>query len=579
MKKILISFFSFLFLFGFASSANAATLFFVPETKTSSIGEEFFVDVKVATEDAFINAAQVSVTFPKNILEVSSLDKTNSIFNFWVEDPSFSNSNGVINFVGGTSKGVSGSSLQILRIKFKVVGSGSGELNMVESVVTANDGKGTNVLSQIRKASIIVRPSVSGSSGVSVINEPIKVTEIEVPRKVERVPVEATNLPKQPKLRVPLYSDSSKWYNYDEEAIVFWDIPDDVVKVAVSVNSVPKSVPMKAEDELFTGKKLGVLGEGVNYIHVQFRNNQGWGDVAHYRVAIDTTPPIPFDILIDSKLSDNPTPKIEFEGADSLSGFAEAFMSIDGGGRIPLKETSFKLPIQKPGVHRISINVFDKAGNSAESLLDFEIIPLETPVIDFVTEKISQGEPFFMSGISSQGEFVDIEILNEKGELAIPKQEIVVDNSRSWRLFIDQGLKKGDYKVSVVARDSRGATSYSTNVIDLKITERIILSVGFIDLGWVEIFIFFVLLIVAFLGFIYWYYNKEEERKFAYKMIAGRDVIKVANLLLSDLEKIESLHGQRSTPKTKIEFNDHLSEMRDNIEKMKRYLGQGIGKL
>ncbi len=96
-----------------------------------------------------------------------------------------------------------------------------------------------------------------------------------------REPVPAEGRPEMPKLRVPLYPDSSKWYSHLGEVVAFWDILQDVTKIATAVDKNPEPSPENIETALTTGKSFGILQEGVWYVHVQFRNNIGWGPVAH----------------------------------------------------------------------------------------------------------------------------------------------------------------------------------------------------------------------------------------------------------------------------------------------------------
>src|SRR3989344_3209482 len=129
--KVLIAGF---FVFAYWQVASAAVLYVSPPAKNAAIGDEFFLDVKGNTEAVAINAAQAVIHFPNSILTADSIDKSGSIFNFWVEEPVISNENGTINFIGGTPKGISGDTLQLLRIKFKATGSGSADVTFSDAV-------------------------------------------------------------------------------------------------------------------------------------------------------------------------------------------------------------------------------------------------------------------------------------------------------------------------------------------------------------------------------------------------------------------------------------------------------------
>lgn len=567
-----------LFIFGLADSADAAKLYFITEENGFGVSSEFYVDVKVDTAGADINAAEAKVLFPNSILELLSVGKDTSVFNFWLEGPNISNENGEVTFIGGTSKGVSGSALQIARLHFKAKGSGVAEITASDAVVTASDGKGTNVLSTIEETSIGI--------GVETISPaPVEVSvKTEEPKPVVRKPVAAQNLPAEPKLTVPLYPDSSRWYNYLDETIVFWEIPDDVIKVATFLDQNPNGGPQgpqNIEETLFTGKKFGVLQEGVWYIHVQFKNNIGWGKIAHYKVSLDTTPPLPFEVVIDNEVSDNPVPVIAYETHDSLSGVAEYSIFIDGKGPTSMTLSTMVLSPQTPGKHTIIVRALDLAGNSTKDDLDFEILPLPLPFISFMTKSLAQGESIFVFGKTIPNGFVDVRLANKVGQ-EVFSGEGSSDESGNWDITIREPLARGTYSLTAVARDSRGAISYPTEAAELKIKAKTIVSVGLIDLDWFEISLIVLLLVISGVSLGILYYTSVKRRRAAYKAVTSRDIDKLTVLLAEDLKEVESWlekfqGGIELRAKAEMEF--HLKNMREIIDKMKKYLPQELDKL
>jgi len=573
-KKILIVICLF-FLFIFAVKVDAAVLYFTPEAKTFDIGQEFSVDIRIDSRDVFINAVQATVRFPSDILELLEVDKVDSTFNFWAEEPIISNEEGTLSFIGGTAKGIAGEALQVLKMKFKAKRVGLAELAISDAVVAASDGKGTNVLSVIERTSIGVGTEVVEPEPVHLTEEPI-----EKPEKIEREPVLAGDLPEAPKLRVPLYPDESQWYDHLGDVIVLWELPPDVIEVETRLSRARDTKLGDIGEELFTGKSFGILEEGIWYVRVQYKNNVGWGPFAYYKISIDTTPPLPFEIEIDNQVSDNPTPEIKYETQDSLSGVSHALIFIDGKGPVEYTETAAVLPIQAPGKHTALVRVFDFAGNSVEDDLEFEILPLPIPTITFLTETISEGELIFISGKTVPNGFVDIKIFDKTGQ-EIFAEVSTSDGLGNWETVIEKALVKGEYTLSVSARDNRGAVSYSTLGQIVKVKAKIVLSIGFIDLGWFEIFVIVVLLIVSGTSITAWYYVSTKKKREAYKIIAGRDVDKLSALLASDVEKLEALFKDVVSvePKIKAEMKFHLSKIKETIAKMKKYLGKEIGKL
>src|SRR3989344_8514414 len=81
-------------------TAQAATLYFSSSSGTQAVGTTFSVGVYVSSADQAMNAASGVISFPADKLAVESLSKSGSIFSLWVQEPSFSNSAGAVNFEG-----------------------------------------------------------------------------------------------------------------------------------------------------------------------------------------------------------------------------------------------------------------------------------------------------------------------------------------------------------------------------------------------------------------------------------------------------------------------------------------------
>ena len=145
-KIILLSLFLGLFPFG----AEAAILNFSPPSGAYTIGNTFSVSVFVSSVDQAMNAASGAVSFLADKLEVISLSKTGSIFTLWVQEPSFSNTAGTINFEGIVlNPGFTGSAGKAITINFKAKAAGDAAVNFSSGSVLANDGKGANILASL----------------------------------------------------------------------------------------------------------------------------------------------------------------------------------------------------------------------------------------------------------------------------------------------------------------------------------------------------------------------------------------------------------------------------------------------
>lgn len=568
------------FVFCVPTVAHAAILSLVPEKTDIAVGETVRMQVLLHTEEAAINAAQATVTFPADTLEVASIDFVSSIFNFWVEEPTADNTAGTVSFIGGTASGVTGDDLLVATITFKSLGSGTAPLAVDDAVITASDGKGTNVLSAIEGAALTV--------GVTTyIPEPefdpatVTTPAVEV---VTRRATASTGFPAAPVVSVPLYPNPTTWYRHQEPVTVFWQVPDDVTKVAVAVDDRPNTEPPRAEDALLTGKELGTFDEGENYIHVQFKNNIGWGPVTHYRVAIDTEPPTPFTIEFDSATGDNPTPTLFINSFDALSGVEKVIVSVDDEVTYEFASTTVTLPPQKPGDHTMVVQVLDRARNRAENATTFYIEPIQTPTIAFITSTVSQDEQGFLSGTATPGGFVDIVATSKRGD-RIERGVAVTDASGNWRFVFENVLPLGTYEVVATARDQRGAISYPTEPETMKVRPQTILSLGFVDLGWFELLVVFVLLVTSIGGVGAWYYVSQRDMQAAYATIAARDVKKFGDLIVGHMNMLETRtneHSKGSRSKVAKQLKSDVEymsqEVRDTVKKMNRYLVDLINK-
>lgn len=136
-----------LFLLMPAASAYAATLTLSSASTNVTVGSTVTVRIVLNSSDQAVNAAEATLQFPANVLQVNSLDQTSSIFTIWVENPAYSNSAGTVTFGGGLpTPGYQGTGATVLDVSFVAQHIGTATLSLSGAEVTANDGLGTDVL-------------------------------------------------------------------------------------------------------------------------------------------------------------------------------------------------------------------------------------------------------------------------------------------------------------------------------------------------------------------------------------------------------------------------------------------------
>ncbi len=367
IKSFIVSFVTVLVsLFSAVLPAYAGTLELLTDKTQFAIGDEFSVDVKIDSEGVGVNAAQASINYPVGILQEKSTDKSSSVFSFWLQEPTVDNSTGEVLFIGGSSSGLTGKTLQALRITFKVVGSGPAEISFSNGAITAADGNGTNVLSAMKGLSIT---SITKQEAARIVPAP-KFPPVQI---IKRAAIPTGKTPVKPTLSIPLYPSSDQWYDSLSSFIVQWSLPADVTGVATALNQQPVS-DLKDSEGLFDNKTFPSLSDGVWYLHIRFKNDVGWGPVVDYKIGIDTAPPLAFDVVSSEGNSTYMvTPTISFETKDQPSGIAFYRIMIDGDQATSTILAKYTLPALSSGNHIVSVIAEDKAGNKTSTNITIKI--------------------------------------------------------------------------------------------------------------------------------------------------------------------------------------------------------------
>lgn len=545
---------------GFADSVFAASFSINTAQDTYKVNDQFNADVKIDSEDVGVNAGQATIKFSPAVLQVVSIDKTGSVFNFWIQDPQFNNDTGEINFIGGASSGMVGKSLQVIRIVFKAKGLGQSDLVFTDGAITASDGSGTNVLSQMVKATI----NISSTAGTG--------TQVQT---IERTPVAAAAVPAKPVVSVPLYANPSNWYNVSSKFSASWQLPNDVSAVATELNKDPTFNP-STSGGIFNNETFSALSDGVWYLHVRFYNNIGWSDTNHYRIAIDTVTPAPFDITFSEDLyTGNPAPTINYQTVDQLSGIDHYYIQVDNKEVVNTVSRSYVLPIQKPGKHTVKVGAQDKAGNKVETTSPFEIIAIDPPKIISVTGNVFSGEGgILINGRALANESIILEIKDGKDNL-IYSFKTTADENGDWAMKIDSPLKNGNYYIDATAEDSRGATSMPVRSDVIKVTPKPIIQIGRFQLGTGGAALFLLLIMIAGFAAGVWFYKNRQDKLAMRVSFSELEATKIFKIIMKDVDAVSI------ALKTETSGDDDyaVEKLRKDIAIMESYLKKGIEKI
>jgi len=565
-RKLLFAFLVAGFLLLVAPSANAASLYFSPSSGSYTVGQNFSTSIYVSSAEQAMNAASGVITFPQDKLEAISLSKSGSIFSLWVQEPSFSNSAGTINFEGiALNPGFTGASGKLITVNFRVKAAGVAMLNFSSGSVLANDGKGTNILASLGNAQFSL-----GYTGLSV---PEATT-----------PSIAVGTPVAPQISSLTHPDPNKWYSKNTAKFI-WSVASDAVAVRLLYDKYPNSQPRVVYEPAISEKEITNLKDGVYYFHVQFRNKNGWGEVAHFRFQIDTQPPEPFTIrFIDTKETDNPQPTILFDTTDALSGINYYKIKIGEGDFFPLsgeavKNNPYTLPPQAPGKRSILVQAFDKAGNYTTATEEFIIKPIEAPTITKYPEELTEGEALKIEGKTYPEALVTIFLKLENGK-GIVSNEVRADKEGNFSLVWPDKLKSGIYTFWAEATDTRGAKSEKSGTYSLVVKQEAFIKIGSLIIGYLTAIISLLVvgLSLFFLGWYLWFrFTRFRKRVKKETREAEQALHKAFGLLREDIrEQIKMLEKTRTRRQLTEEEEKIIKQLKKDLDNAERLVRKEI---
>ncbi len=445
---------AFLVLFLFVGSVEAASLYINPKTAAYDSGTHFTVSVMVSTNQS-MNGVDAVVQFPTEKLQVISISKQHSIFNLWVQEPSFDNLGpiGTVHMQAvKLNPGFVGSDGKILDIVFKVKEVGLAEITFANGSVLANDGKGTNIISSFGSAVYTLRSGSSASPH----------TPPDSPNRVQAPVITHYTLGRDGKdVHFNTSADEPKWSN-SAYAKFAWDTPSDATGFSALLDDKPNTDPGATPKELQSEMVFPLLSEGKRYLHVRFFSEAGPGPITHYPVLIDfhapkyfsieftTTEPNNFGIYTTS----NPKPFVDFFTIDDMSGIDRYEVNIGGQEWFlaeNLKSKGFyRIPKMDPKTRQtITVRAFDVAGNFTDATAQIFIEPIASPVITYVPDRVVfPRQELIIEGVATPYAKVDVILEKEEPETLSTR----ADDTGVWRIVHSDIRESGAY--TVVARQS-----------------------------------------------------------------------------------------------------------------------------
>lgn len=478
-------------LLAWANTAQAASLSLAPATGTFSVGKTFSLRVYAASKDQALNAVSGTITFPPETLAVTAIAKSGSVVSLWVQEPSFSNSAGRVNFEGIVlNPGYTGSGGLLLTVTFRAKAVGSAVVRFSEGSVLANDGAGTEILT--------ARGEARFTFGEAPAAEPAPAVEAATPTDV---------VPRAPTVSSPTHPDPRRWHASGTATFHVVSVPGTTGASAL-VDRNPTTEPdvrsVGVPDRGFTYE---VSGEGMWYFHLRLRNAHGWGATTHFPFQIDTEAPESFTIqLLDGEETDQSRPRIAVHVRDRTSGIDHLMIAVGSAVavRVDPENASVRIPYvldpQSPGRHTVTVRAVDRAGNVTTASEEFSVILLAPPqVIEYPRESFA-GEVFVIRGRSVPDARVLVTLTTEAGRTL--REEVQADDAGEFTVIWPESLAVGRHSFTAQAISTRGAQSASTGAKNIVVRRRDVLRIGQFEVAYATVFVVLIALVVLLVSVI-----------------------------------------------------------------------------
>ena len=302
------------------------------------------------------------------------------------------------------------------------------------------------------------------------------------------------------------HPDSTQWYA--ERRITFlWDLPSSVTAVRTLYDTKATSVPNKIYNPPIKERSIQVDEEGVLYFHLQFKEGDLWGPIAHYKFQIDSERPTNVNVRFpDGTTTYSPTPAVLITATDMVSGIHIIEMSVDGeeAMRVPFDSSNlYHLPKAMPGRHTARIAVYDKAGNKSETeTVEYVIQTLGPPQIVSYTKHVEGTEPLVVSGKAYSNTYVEVALTDEYENTLT--QTTLSNAEGEFTLTWDDDLEKGVYELRARVVDPNGAVSDPTEVKIVKVENIALIRIGLFVMNWLSLVLVSIMAAFA-VAAVFWY--------------------------------------------------------------------------
>lgn len=528
----------------FVSTSKAATLQTAPSTGVYSVGQSFTVQIRLNSEGETINAAEGSLRFNPSEVSVLGISK-GSMFSLWSAEPTYSNSDGTIEFSGGTPSGYTGSNGVVMTVTMQTKSAGSPKLKFTDGAVLAADGRGTNVLNNMSGGSYTI---------TAIENSP----EAEV---VEYVAPPDT--PAAPSIESGTHPDPDAWYA-KTAATLAWSLPAGVTQVRTLLDTKADSVPSKVYESPIREIELEDLEEGEQYFHLQFRNEDGWGAVSHYRLAVDTTAPQDLQVqLAEGVTATDPQPVLQATVTEATSYIERYLVSIDDEEPITVLDEErnglIPLPELSPGYHTFVIEAFDAAGNSTFTRFSHTVESFTAPKFVDVPEQINDTVIPVLQGETVPDANVRVWITRMGG--VTTEHEVTSDSEGMFTVIPDDSFAYGVYELTAQATDDAGAVSEISKPVRMLVEQPNILKIGSLVVSVMSVLVpVLALLLLLIMGTVYSFVSIRN-----WKRRLSKETSEVSTSVVSEFDNVAAVLEKEAARLRKGRKNNRLNKKEEAL--------------
>ncbi len=440
--------------FFFTHYVTAANLTISPDTLFVENGKSFVVSFYVNNNETSINAISAQVSYPKDLLRLTSFSKNGSLLQMWSEEPSFSNMVGDAHFEGVIlNPGFSAKKGLILTATFTPLARGVATIRITSGNIYANDGKATDVLSLLGSATYTI-------------------TDVQPP---DTVPVKKKSDTGSNQIEISSVTHPREdvWYRSKVVALDL-NLPENTNTIQYKISKQNKSATSKVILATST-LSLALESDGEYFFNAKAKQDSLWGQSTVFGLKIDSETPYFLGVSLPYGTSSKKIlQKVHLSAKDRLSGISHFDIKLNEGQvqtitADKIGEVDTMLPKALPRNNSLLVVAYDNAGNSKTTTVPFYISPLDQPTITTYTKELKAQDVFNLSAKTYPNAVLLVTLVSVDTTI---KKEVISDEAGavSFSTIIE---KPGMYTSFIQILDFDGGESEALNIGQVKVTHSI----------------------------------------------------------------------------------------------------------